>query len=122
MSIEDHQFADPFTSLHSCTQPEPSTDAPLPSAAAKSHLSELEGLLQGLVTAPAEQMDIAAVTLVRKAMKARSRLSVLLALRALRLEQGLRQAQRQVIQLQWELAQFRRCVAPLPAAPREVED
>ena len=117
MSIEQHQSAD-----HSCTRPEPSTDAPLPNAAAKSQVSELEGLLQGVVTAPAEQMDTAVVALVQKAMKARSRLSVLLALGALRLEQGLREAQRQVIDLQWQLAQFRRCVAPLAAGPREVED
>ena len=122
MSIEDYQFPDQPSSLRSCTRPEPSTDAPLPYVAAKSHLSELEGLLQGVVTAPADQMDIAAVALVRRAMKARARFSVLLALRALRLEQGLREAQRQVIDLQWQLAQFRRCVAPLAAGPREVED
>jgi hypothetical protein len=119
MSIEDEQFADPFYSLHSRARPEPSTDAPLPNTAANSQLSQLEGLLQCLVTAPAEQMDTAAVALVQKAMKARSRLSVLLALRALRLEQRLRQAQQQVIQLQWELAQFRRVA---PAAPPELED
>ncbi len=122
MSIEDHQFADPFTSLRSGTQREPLTDAPLPNAAAKSLLSELEGLLQGVLTAPAEQMDNAFVAAVRKAMKARSGFSVLLALRALRLEQALRQAQRQLIQLQWELAQFRRCAAPPPAAHGELED
>jgi hypothetical protein len=122
MSIEQHQSGDSFSSLYSSTQPEPSTAAPRPSATAESHLSELEGLLQGVVTAPAEQMDNAVVSLVRKAMKARPRLSVLLALRALRLELGLREAQRQVIQLQWELAQFRRSVAPLPLARREVEE
>jgi len=119
MSIEQHQSDDPISSWY--TQPEPAT-APASSAATEFHLSELEGLLRGLVSAPPEQMDNAVVATVRKATKARSRLSVLLALRALRLEQGLRQAQRQVIQLQWELAQFRRYIAPLPASHREVED
>jgi hypothetical protein len=121
MSIEQHQFADPSSSLNSCTPSKPSTGAP-PSTAAQFPISELEGLLQSVVTAPAEQMDNAVVAVVRRAMKARSSFSVLLALRALRLEQGLRQAQRQVIQLQWELAQVKRGVAPLPAAAAEVED
>ncbi len=117
MIIEEHQFPDRLSPAASLARPEPSTDVPLSHAAGESELSKLEGLLQSVVSAPPEQMDIAVVPLVRKAMKARHRLSVLLALRAMRLEQKLRDAQRRVIELQWELAQLRRCVRP-----REVED
>jgi len=122
MSMKQDQSAERSFSLQSVARPECSTCAPLTDVTTKAELGELERLLQGIVSAPAELMDGAVIAAVRKAMKARSRLSVLLALRALRLEQRLRQAQRQLIQLQWELAQFRRCEAPPPACRPEVED
>jgi len=61
------------------------------------------------------------VALVRRATKAQANFAVSLALRALRLEQVLRQTQQQVIQLQWELAQLRRNGRP-PATAHEDED
>ena len=64
--------------------------------------------IRSILAAPAEQMDDDVVALVRHATKARPKFSVVLALRALRLEQGLREAQQRLIQLQWELAQSRR--------------
>jgi len=74
-------------------------------------LRQLESLIRGVLAAPAEQMDDDVVALVRHATKARAKFSVFLALRALRLEQGLRQAQQRLIQLQWELAQSKRGLA-----------
>jgi len=71
-------------------------------------LRQLESLIRVVLAAPAEQMDDDIVALVRHATKARPKFSVVLALRALRLEQGLREAQQRLIQLQWELAQSRR--------------
>src|SRR5215470_6742718 len=74
-------------------------------------LRQLESLIRGVLAAPAEQMDDDIVALVRHATKARPKFSVVLALRALRLEQGLREAQQRLIQLQWELAQSKRGLA-----------
>ena len=74
-------------------------------------LRQLESLIRGVLAAPPEQMDEDVVALVRHATKARPKFSVVLALRALRLEQGLREAQQRLIQLQWELAQSRRGLA-----------
>ena len=103
-------------------------DDPLPGRAAEAtaaaserdpliepSLRQLESLIRGVLAAPAEQMDEDVVALVRHATKARPKFSVVLALRALRLEQGLREAQQRLIQLQWELAQSRRGLATAPS-------
>ena len=71
-------------------------------------LRDLENFVNGLLAAPAPEVDSAVVALVRGAMRVRPRFASALALRALRLEHGLRQAQQEVIRLQWELAQLRR--------------
>jgi|SRR5215470_3741263 len=104
--------------LSSCVDdsPPPRTDEPTAGAADRDRLlepslRELETLIRGVLAAPAEQMDDDIVALVRHATKARPKFSVVLALRALRLEQGLREAQQRLIQLQWELAQSKRGLA-----------
>lgn len=87
------------------------TAAPARDPLIEPSLRQLESLIRGVLAAPAEQMDDDVVALVRHATKARPKFSVVLALRALRLEQGLREAQQRLIQLQWELAQSRRSLA-----------
>ena len=87
---------------------EPAPAAPARDPLIEPSLRQLESLIRGVLAAPAEQMDDDVVALVRHATKARPKFSVVLALRALRLEQGLREAQQRLIQLQWELAQSRR--------------
>jgi hypothetical protein len=103
--------------LSSCTEPLLQSDAEPPGAAPERDtllepsLRQLESLIRGVLATPAEQIDDDVVALVRHATKARPKFSVVLALRALRLEQGLREAQQRLIQLQWELAQSRRGLA-----------
>ena len=90
---------------------EPTALAPERDPLIEPSLRQLESLIRGVLAAPAEQMNDDVVALVRHATKARPKFSAFLALRALRLEQGLREAQQRLIQLQWELAQSRRGLA-----------
>ncbi|HTS54536.1 MAG TPA: hypothetical protein VMH26_14775 [Burkholderiales bacterium] len=122
MNAEDRHLPSQLNALFPSQQRDAGTEAKPSHPAAQDCLPELEKLIRGVLAAPAEEMDGEAVALVRRAMKARPKFSVALALRALRLEQGLREAQRRVIQLQWELAQFRRCVTAFPPGAGEVED
>lgn len=91
-------------------------------AANDPHLSELEKLVRDVLAAPADEVDSEVVALVRGALKVQTKFPITLALRALRLEQTLRQAQQQVIRLQWELAQLKRSVTRPPSAASEDED
>jgi len=122
MNADDRCFPNHLNSPLPCQQPEPATGAKRPQHTTKHYLLELEQLVQGVLEVPVEEMDGEAVALVRRAMKSCRRFSISLALRALRLERGLREAQQRVIELQWELAQFKRCITTLSTTASEVED
>jgi hypothetical protein len=122
MNADDRCFPNHLGSPLPGQQPEPATEAKLPQTPTKHYLLELEKLVRGVLEASVEEMDMEAIVLVRRAMKARRTFSISLALRALRLEQGLRAAQQRVIELQWELAQFRRGLTTLSPTAGEVED
>jgi hypothetical protein len=121
MNADDRCFPNHLNSPLLSQQPESATEAKRPQNPTRHSLIELEKLVQGVLEAPVEEVDREAVDLVRRAMKRCRKFSISLALRALRLEQGLREAQQRVIGLQWELAQFRRGMT-LPRAASEVED
>ena len=70
-------------------------------------LVEVEELIRGVLAVPAQNVDPDIVALLRSARKTHKNFQISLALRALRLEQGLRAAQQQLIRLQWELARLR---------------
>ena len=122
MNADDRGFPNHLDSSLPGQQPDPATEARLPQNPTKQYLLELEKLVHLVLEASVEEIDREAIVLVRRAMKVRRSFSISLALRALRLEQGLRAAQQRVIELQWELAQFRRGLTTLPPTASEVED
>ena len=122
MNANDRSFSNQFDSPPLSQTPESVTEAKLPQDPTKHYLLELEKLVRGVLEAPVEDMDREAVIMVRRAMRSCRKFSTSLALRALRLEQRLREAQQRVIHLQWELAQFRRCITTLSPAGSDVED
>jgi hypothetical protein len=77
-------------------------------------------MIRGVLAAPARNVDPEIVALLRGAKRMHKNFLISLALRAQRLEQGLRTAQQQLIRLQWELAQLRTRGAP--SLSRETED
>ena len=92
--------------------PEPSAGAEEPCSAIEPELAEIEKFINALLEAPPERVDAKVAAMVRRAMKARPRFLSALAMRALQLEQRLRQTQRELIRLQWELAQLRQRETP----------
>lgn len=121
MSSEGPQLLDHPFAPRSRTRPEVTAKAVAPEAEANILQLEVEGLIRGVLAHPAEGVDDEVVALVRGATKMHRNFLISLALRALKLEQGLRKAQEQVIRLQWELAQLRRCEV-LPPLASEAED
>jgi hypothetical protein len=121
MSSEGPQLLDHPFAPRSGTRPEVATKAVAPDAQPNILLLEVQRLIRGVLAQPAEGVDSEVVALVRGAMKMHRNFQVSLTLRALKLEQGLRKAQEQVIRLQWELAQARRC-GGLPSPAPETED
>jgi hypothetical protein len=115
--VPDHR-----SPLCASTRRDPASEERESHAVNDLHLSELEKLVRDVLAAPADEVDSEVVALVRGAMKVQKKFSISLALRALRLEQGLRQAQQQVIRLQWELAQLNRSFGRPPSAASEDED
>jgi hypothetical protein len=120
MSTEGAQLADHPFARRSSTQPEVATKA-VPPDAESIRLLEVEKLIRAVLAQPAQEVDSEVVALVRGAVKTHRNFQVSLALRALRLEQGLRKAQQEIIRLQWELAQMRR-FRLLPSPANEAED
>src|SRR4029453_1048208 len=108
MSTEDRYSRDATCASRSGTRPEAATTvAPTDADEPILHLVEVEELLHGGFARAAQKVDPEIVPLLRGAKKTHKNFLISLALRALRLEQGLRAAQQQVIRLQWELAQLR---------------
>jgi hypothetical protein len=122
MNADDRGFPNHLDSSLPGQQPDPATEARRPQNPTKQYLLELEKLVHGVLEASVEEMDREAVVLVRRAMKVRRTFSISLALRALRLEQRLRETQQRVIGLQWELAQFRRGLMTKVPTASEAED
>jgi hypothetical protein len=122
MSADDCHGPNHFIALCPSTRPEAPTDPVAPDVEAKSHLLEVEKLIREVLAAPLEGVDSEVVALVRGAMRVQRNFQVSLTLRALKLEQGLRKAQQQVIRLQWELAQLRRCGTVQPSVAFVAED
>ena len=85
-----------------------------------SRLFEVETLIRDVLGTPAEEVDSEVVALVRGAMRLQPQFLISVVLRALRLEQKLRKAQKEVIRLQWELAQARR--TPMLCRPADPQD
>jgi len=81
-------------------------------------LFELEELIRMASAAPARDIAPQVLAVLQTAARRTPEFSLRLALTALRLEQGLREAQERIIHLQWKLAQCRKYRAqPLvPAA------
>jgi hypothetical protein len=108
MSTEDRYSRDATCALRSSTRPEAETTVAATDAGEPiPHLVEVEELIRGVFAGPAQKVDPEIVALLRGARKMHKNFLISLALRALRLEQGLRAAQQQIIRLQWELAQLR---------------
>jgi hypothetical protein len=121
MSTEGAQLPDhPFT-RSSTTQPEVATKVVPPDTESDIPLLEVEKLIRAVLAQPAPGVDSEVVALVRGAAKMHRNFQVSLALRALRLEQGLRKAQQEIIRLQWEQAQVGR-FRLLPSPANEAED
>jgi hypothetical protein len=93
-----------------------------PSSAARIDPFEFEELIRMACAAPAREVDPEVVALLQTTARRTPEFSLRLALTALRLEQGLREAQERVIRLQWELAQCRRHRADAAAPAAEAED
>jgi hypothetical protein len=106
MSIEDRQSYIATFALRPGTRSEVPTEA-VAAEAEPQLLIEVQGLIRGVLAAPAHGTDPEIVALLRGAKKMHKNFQISLALRALRLEQGLRAAQQEVIRLQWELAHIR---------------
>jgi len=98
----------PDSSVHGASATESDVAQATLQGAPDFSVSDLETLVRGILEAPPEDVDSRVVALVRGATKARPRFPAWLALRALQLQQGLREVQEQVIRLQWELAQLKR--------------
>lgn len=106
MSIEDRQSSIASFVLHRSARPE----VPAEAVAAKADpqlLAEVEELIRSVLATPAHDTDPNVVALLRGARKMHKHFQISLARRALRLEQGLRAAQQEIIRLQWELAHLR---------------
>ena len=106
MSIEDRQSDFVAFALRPDTRPEVPIEAQARQADPEV-LAEIRVLIRGVVAAPAHGPEPEIVAMLRDAKKRHKNFQVAFALRALRLEQGLRMAQKQIIELQWELAQLR---------------
>jgi hypothetical protein len=106
MSIEDRQADFVAFALRPDTRPEMPIEAPARQADPEI-LAAIQELIRGVLVAPAHGPEPEIAAVLRDAKKRYKNFQVAFALRALRLEQGLRIAQKQIIQLQWELAQLR---------------
>ena len=116
MSIEDHQSDVATVDVRSGTRSRVPTEA-APSEAEPGLLVEVQELIRGILATPVRGTDPEIAVLLRGARKMHKNFQIALALRALRLEQGLRAAQQQIIRLQWELAQLRpRGASPFSSA------
>lgn len=102
--------------------PEPSAGAEEPRSATEPDLAEIEKFIDALLEGPPERVDSNVAAMVRRAMKARPRFLSALAMRALQLEQRLRQTQRELIRLQWELAQLRHRPTAQPTPNHSADD
>jgi hypothetical protein len=98
--VSKARLPDHASSLLEGKRPETPAKATPALAKGKSELIELESFINDFLASPAEEVDSEVAALVRAAIRARPSFSGALALRALRLEQRLRQTQQQVIQLQ----------------------
>jgi hypothetical protein len=106
MSIEDGQSYHATFALRPSARAEVAAEA----EAAKADPRLLDGfreLIRSVLATPAHNTDPEIVALLRGARKMHKNFQISLALRALRLEQGLRAAQQEIIRLQWELAHLR---------------
>ena len=121
MSSEGPQLLDHPFAARSGTRPEVAPKAAAPDAETNMLRVEIQRLIRGVLAQPAQGVDSEVVALVRGAIKMHRNFQISLTLRALKLEQGLRKAQEQVIRLQWELAQVRR-YGGLPSLAAETED
>jgi hypothetical protein len=117
MSIEDRESDVASFTLRPSTRSRVPTEA-APSESEPGLLVEVQELIRGVLATPARGTDPEIVALLRGAKKMHKNFQISLALRALRLERGLRAAQQQIIRLQWELAQLR----PRGASPFSSED
>jgi hypothetical protein len=106
MSIEDRQSDFVAFALRPDTRPEVPIEAQARQADPEG-VAAIQQLIRGVMAVPAHGPEPEIAALLREAKKRYKNFQVALALRALRLEQGLRVAQKQIIQLQWELAQLR---------------
>ena len=106
MSIEDRQSDFVAFALRPDTRPEMPLEAQARQADPEV-VAAIQELIRGVMAAPAHGPEPEIAALLREGKKRYKNFQVAFALRALRLEQGLRMAQKQIIQLQWELAQLR---------------
>ncbi len=107
MNIEDRQSDFVAFALRPDTRPEMPLEAQARQADPEV-VAAIQELIRGVMAAPAHGPEPEIAALLREAQKRdKKNFQVAFALRALRLEQGLRVAQKQIIQLQWELAQLR---------------
>jgi hypothetical protein len=98
--------------------PRKSRAAADPSSATRIDLFEFEELIRMVCAVPGREVDSEVLALLHTTARRTPEFSLRLALTALRLERGLREAQERIIRLQWELAQCRRHrahAAPLAA-------
>jgi hypothetical protein len=118
MSIEDSQSYGATFALRPSARPEVRAEA----AAAEGDpqlLAAVQELIRSVLATPARDTDPEVVALLRGARKMHKNFQIYLALRALRLEQGLRAAQQEIIRLQWELAHLRPRTASASSAGAE---
>ena len=106
MSIEDRQSDFVAFALRPDTRPEMPLEAQARPADPEV-VAAIQELIRGVLAGPTHGPEPEIADLLRNAKKKYKNFQVAFALRALRLEQGLRMAQKQIIQLQWELAQLR---------------
>jgi hypothetical protein len=102
-----HRPLDPAGSTH----PRKTRAGADPSSAARMDPFEFEELIRMACAAPAREVDSEVRKLLHTTARRTPEFSLRLALTALRLEQGLRDAQERIIRLQWELAQCKRQAA-----------
>ena len=106
MSIEDRESYVATFALRPSTRSEVPTE-PVSAEAEAQLLAQVRELIRGILAAPVRGADPEIAAVLRGARKTHKNFQISLALRALRLEQGLRAAQQEIIRLQWELAHLR---------------
>jgi hypothetical protein len=119
MSIEDRESYVASFALRPSARPEALAEA-VAAEADSQLLAEVQELIRSVLATPARDTDPEIVALLRGARKMHKHFQISLALRALRLEQGLRAAQQEIIRLQWELAHLRpRAASSFPAGAED---